>query len=450
MDIATLIPTFGSAAYTIAAFIVALSIIVAIHEYGHYIVGRWSGIHADVFSLGFGPVLFKRTDKRGTQWQIAALPFGGYVKFAGDANAASVGKAAAADTEDGKPARNTMHGAPLWARAATVAAGPVFNFILSFLIFAAVLLFRGVASDPLTIDEVRPLPNAVEGLQPGDRLLSIAGIETPPLEEMNGYIASLPVEPVLDYEILRGGAERVVQGAYPEPPLVGGITPQSAALDAGIERGDVITAINGREIFAFSQLREAVGASDGQPLDLTIWRPTEDGQGEELTLTMAPKRMDLPLPEGGFETRWLIGISGGLYFSPRTVTPGPFEAVSYGVEQTVYIVRSSLSGLYNMAVGAISSCNLRGPIGIAQTSGAMASQGATSFVWFIAVLSTAVGLLNLFPIPVLDGGHLVFHAYEAVRGKPPGDWALNVLMAIGLALLGTLMLFAIFNDLFCP
>ena len=119
----------GSFAYTLVAFVVALSIIVAIHEYGHYIVGRWSGIYAEVFSLGFGPVLYSRVDKRGTVWQIAALPFGGYVKFLGDANAASVGS-------DGTvpAARNTMHGAPLWARAATVAAGPFFNFIFSFVI----------------------------------------------------------------------------------------------------------------------------------------------------------------------------------------------------------------------------------------------------------------------------------------------------------------------------
>ena len=130
MEIAQLLPQFGNVAFTIIAFVVALSIIVAIHEYGHYIVGRWCGIHAEVFSLGFGPVLFSRTDRRGTRWQVAALPFGGFVKFLGDANSASVGSVEIADSDK----RRTMLGAPLWARALTVVAGPVFNFILSLLV----------------------------------------------------------------------------------------------------------------------------------------------------------------------------------------------------------------------------------------------------------------------------------------------------------------------------
>jgi regulator of sigma E protease len=160
--------------------------------------------------------------------------------------------------------------------------------------------------------------------------------------------------------------------------------------------------------------------------------------------------MDLPLQEGGFETRWLIGITGGMLFEPRAETPSLLEAARYGVNQTIFIVESSLSGLYHMAVGAISTCNLQGPIGIAETSGAAASQGWLSFIWFIAVLSTAVGLLNLFPIPVLDGGHLVFHAFEALTGRPPSDGALRVMMGAGLALMGALMIFALTNDLFCP
>ena len=159
---------------------------------------------------------------------------------------------------------------------------------------------------------------------------------------------------------------------------------------------------------------------------------------------------DLPLAEGGFETRWLIGIQGGLFFEPVTEPVGPWAAARYGVEQTIFIVQSSLSGLWHMVTGAISSCNLQGPIGIAETSGAAASQGIDDFIWFIAVLSTAVGLLNLFPIPVLDGGHLIFHAYEAVAGRPPSDRALKVFMSVGLTLLLSLMLFALTNDIFCP
>ncbi len=443
MDLVGLIPSFGGLIWTIGAFIIALSIIVAIHEYGHYIVGRWSGIHAEVFSIGFGPVLAKRTDKRGTVWQIAALPFGGFVRFKGDANAASVG---AEDTSEMSAAerRTTMTGAPLWARAATVFAGPAFNFILSFIVFGAVLMLRGVASDPLTIEELRPLPGEYQ-LQTGDQILSIAGQDAPDLENFDAYLDQLPVEPVLDYRVLRDGSELTVSGPFPYPAHATAITHDSAARDAGLEAGDVIRSVNGAPVFAFSQLREIVGNSDGAPLALNVWR-----DGGSLDVTLEPRRVDLPLAEGGFETRWLIGISGGLFFEPQSESPGFFEAAEYGVDQTIFIIRSSLSGLYHMAVGAISTCNISGPIGIAETSGAAASQGWISFVWFIAVLSAAVGLLNLFPIPVLDGGHLVFHAWEAVTGRPPSERALNALMTVGLGLMAMLMVFAITNDLFCP
>ncbi len=445
MDIVGLIPDFGSLIGTILAFVAALSVIVAIHEYGHYIVGRWSGIQADVFSIGMGPVLAARRDRRGTLWQIAAFPVGGYVKFRGDADAASVRQADATGL-DAEARRQTMAGAPLWARAATVAAGPAFNFLLSIAVFAAVLTIRGVASDPFTVEEVRPLPGVETRIEADDRLLSIAGREVPAMAELGGFYDALPVEPRLPYEVDRAGRVLEIEGPYPYPPIVGGVNPQSAAQEAGLGAGDVITAVDGEEIFAFTQLRDIVGASDGEPLSLTVW---SEGEGTR-EVSLAPRRMDLPLPEGGFETRWLIGITGGMWLTPQTVTPGPLSALGAAVGQVWFIIESSLSGLWHMAAGAISSCNLQGPIGIAQTSGAAASAGALSFVWFIAVLSTAVGFINLFPIPVLDGGHLVLYAYEAVVGRAPPERALNVLMAAGIALIGTLMIFAVTNDLFCP
>ncbi|MDZ4134443.1 MAG: site-2 protease family protein, partial [Paracoccaceae bacterium] len=150
------------------------------------------------------------------------------------------------------------------------------------------------------------------------------------------------------------------------------------------------------------------------------------------------------------ETRWLIGVSGGLVFVPQTRTPGPLEALTLSTGETWRIVRTNLSFLWHIVQGQVSSCNLSGPITIAQVSGATATQGPESFILFIAMLSTAVGLMNLFPIPVLDGGHLVFHAWEAVRGKPPTDWALRLMMTAGLAVLVVLMVFALSNDLFCP
>ena len=444
MDLIGLVPSFGGFIYTVLAFVVALSIIVAVHEYGHYIVGRWSGIHAEVFSLGFGPVIYSRVDSRGTRWQVAALPLGGYVKFLGDADAASGRDEQALAQMDARTQRNTMHGAPLWARSATVAAGPVFNFVLSILIFCGIFMVQGIATDTPTVGKLTPLPAEVQELREGDRILAIDGRPTPDNAALAGVVGELTPAPVVGYTIRRDGAERDVAGPFPFPPLVGGIQPQSAAHAMDMQPGDVILSIDGDPVFAFEQLREKVGASDGRTLLLSVWR-----QGEVFDIALVPRRMDIPTASGGFETRWLIGITGGMAFQPETRTPGPLEAIGRGAEQTWYVARTSLSGLYHIITGAISSCNLRGPIGIAETSGAAASQGGMAFIWFIAVLSTAVGLLNLFPIPILDGGHLVFHAWEAVTGRPPSDRALRILMAVGLALIGTLMVFALSNDLFC-
>ena len=477
MDIATLLPQFGSLATTLFAFVVALSVIVAVHEYGHYIVGRWSGIHADVFSLGFGPVLYSRMDKRGTKWQVALLPFGGFVKFRGDADAASAGVDGAAVREM-TPAerRSTMSGAPLWARTATVAAGPVFNFVLAIVVFTAIGLTRGVAVEPLTVGDLRPvaarlapllcadpalaaLPGrflhvlddgrvaAAHGILPGDVILEIEGQSLPQMGEagFGEMTETLPAAPLMDYVVLRDGREMTVQGPHPMPPVVTQTSPQSAAFDSGLRRDDVIVAVDGDPIYAFRQLREKVGAADGAPLLLDVLR-----DGEALQVTLTPRRVDEPQAAGGFETNWRIGIIGGWFFDPLTESPGFGTALLAGISSMWEIMRGSISGLYHMVTGAISTCNMSGPIGIAEVSGAMASQGTVNFIYFIAVLSTAVGLLNLFPIPVLDGGHLVFYAYEAVAGKPPSDKVLRVLMTVGLTLILSLMVFAVSNDLFCP
>ncbi|MDO6584603.1 RIP metalloprotease RseP [Salipiger sp. 1_MG-2023] len=438
---------FGGLLFTLVFFVIALSVIVAIHEYGHYIVGRWTGIEADVFSIGFGPVIWSRVDKRGTRWQVAALPFGGYVKFRGDSNASGGADEDALAGMSDEELRHTMNGAPLWARSATVAAGPMFNFALSILVFTLLFTFQGKVSEPFAVGELRALPIAQE-LRTGDVILQIDGQPLPGFDDPEAYdefMKALPYQPVLPYTVERDGARMVVDGPYVYPPLVSQVVPRSAAYEAGLEPGDTILNINGTRAFAFSQLKEVVEASEGAPVDLTIWR-----DGETFDVVMTPKRTDEPLPDGGFQAVYRIGIVGDMAFHPATTMMNPAEAAWGGVKRTWGIVTGSLSGLGHMIAGNISSCNLSGPIGIAQTSGAMASQGGTSFITFIAVLSTAVGLLNLFPVPVLDGGHLVFHAWEAVTGKPPSDRALNVAMSIGLALILGLMVFALSNDLFCP
>lgn len=439
-----LLPEFGNLFFTLGAFVVALSIIVAVHEYGHYIVGRWSGIQAEVFSIGFGPVLFSRVDRRGTRWQVAALPFGGYVKFLGDANAAS----SAADDDvmshlSADQRRHTMHGAPLWARAATIFAGPAFNFLFSIVVFAGFMTWQGLPEDTPVVGEIHALP-VVDELRSGDLIIAVDG---QPVTDLPGYYRladSLAPAPTLTYTVERDGAVIDVTGPHPLPARAAGIALNSAARDAGLEVGDVVLSVNGTPVHAFSQLPPIVADAEGAPVALEIWR-----DGAVLDMTLTPRRTDLPAADGGFETRWLIGLHSGTFFDHPRRAVGPLESVPMAVAEIGSIVQNSISGLYHMVTGAISTCNLSGPVGIATTSGAMASDGLDSFIWFIAVLSTAVGLLNLFPIPILDGGHLVFHAFEALTGRPPSDRVLGVLMTAGLVLLGSLMLFALANDLLC-
>ncbi len=444
MDISGFISAAGGTGWVILFFVLALSIIVAIHEYGHYIVGRWCGIHAEVFSLGFGPVLYSRVDKHGTKWQLAALPFGGYVKFMGDADAASGKDGETISTLSEAELKRTMHGADLWRRSATVAAGPIFNFALSILVFAGIFLFSGTATDDALIGKLKPNPGNEEAFQEGDLVTAVNALPVDDIAQFYEIARALPPMEEVAYQVERDGAIVKFDSVFPMPPVLDQLQPQSAAIDAGLAVGDVITSVDGEPVWALSQVQEAVQAGAGAAVQLGVWR-----DGETLEVTLTPRQRDLPV-DGGFETRWLIGFSGGAFFDPPRVTLGAWHALKGGVAQTWFVGTSSLSGLWHMITGAISSCNIQGPIGIAQTSGDMASQGAQSFIWFIAVLSTAVGLLNLFPIPVLDGGHLVFHAYEKVAGRPPSDKALNVMMTGGLVLLLSLMAFALTNDLFCP
>ncbi|MGY6697892.1 MAG: RIP metalloprotease RseP [Roseinatronobacter sp.] len=444
MDLIGLLPSFGNFFYTIAAFVVVLSVIVAVHEYGHYIVGRWCGIHAEVFSIGFGPVLASGTDKRGTVWQIAAIPMGGYVKFAGDAGATSSKDVAEMSKMDVQARRRTMHGAPLWARSATVAAGPVFNFIFAFAVFVTMIIYQGVAIDEPVVGEITPLPAQPFELAPGDRILAVEGVETETLADFVMSAPELPAQSVLRYRVERDGRVMEVTGPHPQPPLAGSVALQSAARAAQMQPGDVITAINGTEIATFSELREIVADSGGSALELQVWR-----DGTLIDLILEPKSTDIPLAGGGFETRYLIGLTSGAVFEYGTRTPGIVEASGKAATQVWRVISTSLEGLYYMVVGQISTCNLSSPIGIAEASVAMANDGLVEFIWFIAVLSVAIGLLNLFPIPPLDGGHLVFHAYEAVMRRPAGDKAMQILITIGLTLVLSLFVFALFNDLTC-
>jgi regulator of sigma E protease len=438
-----IVAAIGGTAWTVFFFILALSIIVFVHEYGHYIVGRWSGIHSEVFSIGFGPVLWKRSDRRGTQWQIAAIPFGGYVKFMGDADASSVRKA---DTSglSAEERRHTMQGAPLWARSATVLAGPAANFILTFVLLSGILLAVGVPREEPTVGTLRPTPHEGTWLREGDVILGIGGLPTPDRESFGKVVSDLPPTAQIDYLIRRGDADMTVTGPHPFAPVVGQVMIRSAAMDAGLQAGDVILRAGGQDVAVFSALPDIIAASKGDPVPLTVWRA-----GKTFDLSLTPRIRTVEDEAGAFVERYQIGIVAGLVFEPAMRATGPLETVSLALAQMWAMTAGTFSGLWHMVSGAISSCNLSGAIGMAETMGDAARNGLESFVGMMAVLSLGVGILNLFPIPVLDGGHLVFHAYEAVMRRPPSERALRVLMSVGLTLVLGLMLFALSRDLTC-
>ena len=434
-----------SAGQTIFFFLVALMIIVAVHELGHYWVGRLCGIHATTFSLGFGPPLVQRRDKHGTMWQISALPLGGFVKFLGDGDGASARPdektlAGLSTTEK----RHTLHGAPLWARMLTVVAGPAANVLLTAALLAGTILWLGVAQDPPVVGTMHAMPGFADGLKSGDTITAVAGQPTPDLKAYLAVTEKLPPAVAVTYTVTRAGRAVEVLDAHPVPPLVLNVQPKSAALDAGIKPGDLVTALNGTPVYSFNAMPDIVAGLNGAPMKVTLLR---DGKSFDVTLT--PRRRDLPDGKGGFETRWLIGLTGGSLFEPATRRPGVAETVQLSGNATWSLITTNISGMAHVLSGAISTCNLSGPIGMAEVVGQAARSGPDAFVQILAVVSLAVGIMNLLPIPVLDGGHLVFHIYEAIRRRPPSVAAMQLLTSLGLALLLGLMLFALKNDLTC-
>ena len=423
------------------ALLVVIIIIVTVHEYGHYIIGRLCGIHAEVFSIGFGKPIWSRIDSRGTSWQIAAIPLGGYVRFLGDADAAS--RPGALSGLSAAEKRHTMPGAPLWARTATVIAGPAFNVALTLLVFFGLILWSGIGNDSTHIGTIRALPTGPVELQAGDRILSLDGTATPDFAALATEAKALKDRPTVTYVVERGAETLTFQGPNPVPPLVQSVSLNSAAEDAGLQEGDLILTVNGQRIAGFDQMPPLVEASQGQPVALTIQRGAET-----LDLTLTPRRADLPDMQGGFTTRWLIGVSGGLLFDPTRRSAGLLEAAKLSVQQSWLMAKTNLNGIAQIVAGTISSCNLSGPVGMAKVASAAATAGVEAFIGTLALMSLTIGLANLLPIPVLDGGHLVFFLYEAVARRPPHAKAQQVLMTVGLALLLGLMLFAFSNDLF--
>ncbi|MDE2385798.1 MAG: RIP metalloprotease RseP [Alphaproteobacteria bacterium] len=354
-------------AFNIAVFLFAVIIIVFVHEMGHFLLGRWSGVNIEAFSIGFGKEIFGFTDKRGTRWKFAWIPLGGYVKFEGDANAASMPDNSVA------PSPTSLQGAKVWKRFLIVLAGPVSNFILAILIFAAAFSFVGT---PVT-------------------------------------------EPRVD-EVLEG----------------------SAAQAAGLKPGDFVRSIDGQETKSFGDIQDAMLLRGTEPATLVVERG-----GQSLNVTLTPKEVEIEDALGSKVKMTQIGIKHDPKNDPQGfVKSGPIEAVQKGVHQTWFVASSSLQMVGKILIGSRSTTELHGPVAVAKVAGQAAMLGPWVYITFIAWISISIGLVNLFPIPMLDGGHLVFYLIEGVIGRPVSPVAQEWSFRIGLSAILMLMILVSTND----
>ena len=270
MEYTLFFPQFSNLVITVLAFVLCLSIIVFVHEFGHYFVGKLSGIHAEVFSIGFGPVLISKYDKRGTKWQIAAFPLGGYVKFLGDKNSASAPDLKRNFEDDQSFLRRSIHGAPLWARFMTVAAGPIFNFVFSGLIFFLIYMNQGTTTFPLTVDKLFEAPYK-QKFEEGDIVRSVNGI--PAETDLTEFVSSVGnsfSEEFLTYVVERNGRLVTLNNVVQNPPRVSQVLPKSSAIMAGLKKGDFILSLNSIKISNFNQIKESVEASEGDVLTCRV------------------------------------------------------------------------------------------------------------------------------------------------------------------------------------
>ncbi|MGB0506297.1 MAG: RIP metalloprotease RseP [Pikeienuella sp.] len=424
-------------------FLFVLSIVVFVHEYGHYIVGRWCGIRAEIFSIGFGPELTHWVDKRGMRWRVGMLPLGGFVKFAGDMNAASAGvDKAALDGMTEEERKGAFHTATVWRRALTVSAGPVANFILSTFLFAGLALWQGSAINEPVVGTVRADAGADIGLKAGDRVISVNGQYVETFSDLLSELLEVEGQKVTAL-VNRGAGEETIEVQFLAPARIAEVMPGGGAANAGLRSGDIVTAIDGAKIGSFEDLRTTIIASGGEEMQFEILRG-----GQTLSLPVRPAETQ-PDPNACNVTRPMVGVigvfDGGL--EPEIGTKPLGESLQYGAARTQAIITGSLNFLYQIIRGCADAKQLGGPIQIANVSGQSAEQGFASLIRMMALISASIGLINLFPIPVLDGGHLVFYAYEAIRGKPIKERWQEIGMGLGISLILLLMVFATYNDI---
>ncbi|MEQ8825805.1 MAG: RIP metalloprotease RseP [Filomicrobium sp.] len=453
------------AVITFMGFLFALTVVVFVHEMGHFLVARWCGVTVTTFSIGFGRELWAFVDKQGTRWRIAAIPAGGYVKFMDDENAASMPDRSALDSMSEEQKQGSFQLKPVWQRAAVVAAGPIANFILAIVIFAGFFLAMGVNRIEPRVDYIVPASPAEEaGFKSGDKIISINGSTVSDFSKVSETVWTSPGR-TLEFVVDRGGRQETLQvvpklmerndfiaGRHQRPtigiryaiePVVAGVVIGGPADKAGFKAGDLVIQMDGQEINDFNQLQGIVRGSEGRELDVVVRR-----DGQEVSLKVAPKMTDPGKNATDPTRRPLIGVqSSGRPMYSRHDYVGIGESVTLGADRTWGIITGTLSYIGDIFMGRQSAEQIGGAVRIADAAGKFATLGFAQLVLFTAFISVSIGLINLFPIPVLDGGHLMFYAYEAVVGKPVNEDVQEFGFRVGLALILMLMMLGFYNDL---
>ena len=437
--------------FTLLAFAVALGVLITFHEFGHYWVARRCGVHVERFSVGFGKVLLRRVDRNGTEWALSAIPLGGYVKFLDD-------PAIDAAPDDERRAFNRQ---PLRNRAAIVVAGPLANLILAVLLYALLGLMGTMQPAAVLGEPPANTPAENAGFQAGDRIISVAGRPVESWNDARWHLMdvfttggmmevavqtaagqsrsrSLLLSPVAVEPDAADPMSEVGFNLMTPRPLVRELVDGGAGQAAGLRPGDIFLAVGEIQEPTAREVVSEVQKSGGRPVKFSIER-----DGAVLNMSITPT-VDIN-EEGGEVGR--IGVMLGADLAMVTVKHGPVESLWRGVERTADTAILSFKMMGRMIFGEVSLRNISGPVTIADYAGQTARVGLAAYISFMALISVSIGVLNLLPIPMLDGGHLLYYALEGLRGRPlPESWLMTG-QRIGLGMLAALMSLAFFNDL---
>jgi len=441
---------------TLLAFLATLAILIIFHEFGHYLVARLAGVKVLRFSIGFGKVILQRTDKRGTEWALAAFPLGGYVKMLDE-------REAPVAPELLEQAFNRKSVA---ARSAIVAAGPLANFLLAILLFWALFMSGVPILKPVLGEPPSATPAALAGIKAGEMVTAINGERVESFQDMHwlalkhaigddrlsvdtldakGYLAHRSLVLTNKDETFEQAplkALGLVRYLPPLPPVLAELTAGGVAARAGLLPGDRIRTVNGHPISQWDEVVSAVRAAPNVSLRIQVER-----RGQQREFVVVPESVQTHGQRSG-------RIGAAPQIDPTLLAPfqdearyGPIEAFSRALGRTWELSAFSLQMMGRMLVGEASLKNLSGPITIADYAGQSAASGTASFVAFLALVSISLGVLNLLPVPLLDGGHLLYYFAEFLTGRPVPERVQEIGQRLGIGLLGLLMFFALFNDL---